>query len=291
MAYLKNQISKLILKILSLTELNSNSQIHQIMIINQYTLMKKLMTPQEMPSLKDVGFRLYSQFEEDGMLLYIFSVIGSSNKRVIELCAGSGETCMASNLILNHGWEALLVDGDQENVDRGIQFFSKHKDTSLHPPIFKQAWLTTDNINQLIEENGFGGEVDLLSLDIDGNDYHIMEAITAVKPRVIICETQNVIPCQMALTIPYKAEFNRLDEPNQDFFGVSLLGMSKLLKGRGYRLIGGSHHGFNAIFIHEGVGEDFFPEVTIDAVHDNPYTKSRVKSSWKKVKDLPWVEI
>ena len=290
MAFLKNQIRKLILKILSVNELNSNSQIHQTMIVNQYTLMKKLMTPQEMPSLKDVGFRLHSQFEEDGMLLYIFSVIGSSNKSAIELCAGSGETCMASNLIINHGWEALLIDGDKNNVDRGIQFFSQHKNTSLHLPIFKQAWLTTDNINQLIEENGFGGEVDLLSLDIDGNDYHIMEAITVVKPRVIICETHNVIPSQMALTIPYKAEFNRLDGPHQDFSGVSLLGMSKLLKGRGYRLIGASHHGFNAIFIHEGVAEDFFPEVTIDAVHDNPYTKSRVKS-WEKVKDLPWVEI
>ena len=62
MAFLKNQIRKLILKILSVNELNSNSQIHQTMIVNQYTLMKKLMTPQEMPSLKDVGFRLHSQF-------------------------------------------------------------------------------------------------------------------------------------------------------------------------------------------------------------------------------------
>ena len=54
MAFLKNQIRKLILKILSVNELNSNSQIHQTMIVNQYTLMKKLITPQEMPSLKDV---------------------------------------------------------------------------------------------------------------------------------------------------------------------------------------------------------------------------------------------
>tara|TARA_B110000008_G_C16861810_1_gene521070 strand:- start:173 stop:472 length:300 start_codon:yes stop_codon:yes gene_type:complete len=98
--------------ILSVTELNSNTKIHQAMIVNQYALMKRLMTPQEMPSIQDVGFRLHSQFEEDGMLLYIFSVIGTSNKRAIELCAGSGETCMASNLIINHGWEALLLDGD-----------------------------------------------------------------------------------------------------------------------------------------------------------------------------------
>ena len=87
MTYLKKIIHKFILKILSVTELNLNTQIHQAMIVNQYALMKKLMTPQEMPSLQDVGFRLYSQFEEDGMLLCIFSVIGTSNKRAIELCA------------------------------------------------------------------------------------------------------------------------------------------------------------------------------------------------------------
>ena len=291
MTYLKKIIHKFILKILSVTELNSNTQIHQAMIVNQYALMKKLMTPQEMPALQDVGFRLYSQFEEDGMLLYIFSVIGISNKRAIELCAGSGETCMASNLIINHGWEALLLDGDEKNVDRGLRFFSKHKDTSLHPPIFKKAWLTTENINQLIEENGFDGEVDLLSLDIDGNDYHIMEAITVVKPRVIICETQNVVPSHMALTIPYRADFNRFDGPNRDFFGVSLLAMSKLLKSKGYRLIGASRHGFNAIFVQQDIGEASFPEVTVEAVHDNPYTKSRVETSWEKVKDFPWIEV
>ena len=83
---------------------------------------------------------------------------------------------MASNLIINHGWEAPLLDGDLKNVDWGFRFFAKHKGTSLHPPIFEKAWLTTENINQLIEKNGLDGEVGSLSLDIDGNDFHVMEA-------------------------------------------------------------------------------------------------------------------
>ena len=291
MSYFKKKFYNFIVKIVSMVELHSSNQIHQALIVNQYTLMKKLMSPDEMPSLKDVGFRQHSQFEEDGMLLYIFSVIGASNKRAIELCAGSGETCMAANLIINHGWEALLFDGDKDNVNRGIEFFSKHKQTSLHPPILKRAWLTTENIDQLIKENGFQGEVDLLSLDIDGNDYHIMEAITVVKPKVIICETQNIVPSHLALTIPYKPDFNRYDGPSRDFFGVSLLGMTKLLGKKGYRLIGASRHGFNAIFILKEIGEAYFPEVTVDSVHDNPYTKSRIQTSWGKVKDLPWVKV
>lgn len=290
MSFIKQKFQNFILKILSMTELNSNSQIDQALIINQYALMKKIMTPEEMPSLKDVGFRMHSQFEEDGMLLYIFSIIGAPTKKAIELCAGSGETCMAANLIINHGWDALLIDGDETNVNRGIQFFSRNKQTSLHPPVFKKAWITTDNINSLIKENGFDGEVDLLSLDIDGNDYHIMEAISAANPRVIICETQNIVPSNLSLTIPYKEDFNRHKGPSSNFFGVSLLAMCRLLDKKGYRLVGGSRYGFNTIFIKKEIGQAFFPEVSIESVHDNPYTKNKVRE-WEIVKDLPWLEV
>lgn len=62
-----------------------NTQIEQVILTNQYCFMKKLLTPSEMPSFQNVGFKLHSQFEEDGILLYIFSVIGTTNKRVLEI--------------------------------------------------------------------------------------------------------------------------------------------------------------------------------------------------------------
>ena len=77
--------------------------------------MKKSFEPQEMPSFREVGFKAYSQFEEDGILLYIFSIIGVSNKKVVEICVGDGTECMAANLLINHGWEGLLFDGSEEN--------------------------------------------------------------------------------------------------------------------------------------------------------------------------------
>jgi len=268
-----------------------NTQVEQAMIVNQYRLMKKLMVPGEMPSFRDVGFKVHSQFEEDGILLYIFSVIGTTNKRVVEICAGEGIECMAANLIINHGWEGLLFDGDKNNVDRGINFYASNHSTFLYPPIFKQAWLTRENINQLIAENGFKNEIDLLSLDIDGNDYYIMEAINVIKPRVIICETHNVIPSDLAITIPYKSDFNRMEDLHPDFASVSLLAMKTLLNKKGYRLIGSHRYGFNAIFMLNEVGKDYFPEVSVESVHDNTYTKFRTKTAWKEVKDLPWVNI
>jgi hypothetical protein len=273
------------------SKFDQNTQVEQILIANQYRLMKKILTPAEMPAFKDVGFKVHSQFDEDGILLYIFSVIGTTNKRVVEICAGDGIQCMSANLIINHGWEGLLFDGDEEMVERGRNFFLNNQSTWLYQPIFKHAWLTRDNINQLISENGYCGEIDLLSLDIDGNDYYIMEAITIIKLRVIICETHNVIPSDMALTIPYETEFNRMVGLHPDFMSVSLLAMKKLLNTKGYRLVGSHQYGFNAIFILNGIGTDYFPEVSVESVHDNSYTKFRNATAWKDVKDLPWVKV
>lgn len=289
--YITQKAKRFISGLVSNSAPEHQTQVQQIGLANQYRLMKKLCTPAEMPSMQDVGFKVYSQFEEDGLLLYIFSVIGTSNKRVVEICAGDGIQCMAANLIINHGWSGLLFDGDEELVERGRKFFASHQSTWLHPPVFKAAWITRENIDQLIIENGFNGGVDLLSLDIDGNDYYIMEAITCIKPRVIICETQNVIPVNLALTIPYEPDFDRLKNLHPDFTGASLLAMVRLLKKRGYRLVGSHRFGFNAIFVLDGVGADYFKEVSVESVHDNAYTKHRISTNWQIVKDLPWVEV
>jgi hypothetical protein len=269
-----------------------NTQVEQVLIANQYILMKKLLAPAEMPAFKDVGFRVHSEFEEDGILLFIFSVIGTTNKRVVEICAGDGTQCMAANLIINHGWDGLLFDGDKSSVDRGVNFYTSHQSTFLQPPTFIHAWLTRDNINQLISENRFTGDIDLLSLDIDGNDYHIMQAIHVIKPRVIICETHNVIPSDLALTIPYKEDFYYKDgNQHEEFRSVSLLAMKNLLAGKGYRLVGGHKYGFNAIFIRKDIGTECFPEVSVEEVHDNSFTRYRRETAWKEVKDLSWVKV
>jgi hypothetical protein len=289
---IKSKIRAFINSSVTHKEIRQSSQIEQVLISNQYKLMKNLLKPEEMPGLKDVGFKVFSQFEEDGLLLFIFSIIGTTNKKVVEICAGDGTECMAANLIINHGWDGLLFDGNPHCVAKGIEFFKNNGTTFLCPPVFRHEWLTRENINKLISDNGFEGTIDLLSLDVDGNDYYLMEAINVIQPRVIICETHNVIPGDQALTIPYKEDFFYVDgNQNEEFRSVSLLGMKKLLFQKGYRLIGAHQYGFNAIFIQNEIGLEYFPEVSIESVLDNSYTRSRVESVWNQVKDLPWVKI
>lgn len=271
---------------------DTGENVLQLNILNQYRLMKQLIPPSDMPKLADVGFHAYSQFEEDGLLLYIFALIGTTNKQVVEVCAGDGVQCMAANLLINHGWTGLLFDGNLENVERGRSFYSKNPMTWISPPKLFHAWITVDNINELIEENGFKGEVDLLSTDMDGNDYWISKAITSISPRVVICETHNVIPAERSVTIPYDPEFYAgKNGMHKDFISASLTAFNKLYKERGYRLIGGHRHGFNAIFMRNDVGKEYFPEVSVASVHDNQCTRDVQKAIWPEVQKMPWQEV
>lgn len=125
--------------------LRPGESVAQLNLMQSYRLLAVL-SPQSLPSLQEVGFRKHSQFEEDGMLLYIFSLIAPVNRTCVEICAGNGRENMTSNLILNHGWWGHLFDGDPANVAAGNRFFARSRDTFLAPPRFTQAWITAENV-------------------------------------------------------------------------------------------------------------------------------------------------
>lgn len=240
------------------------------------------------PRLSDVGFRCHSQFEEDGILLFIFALIGTTNKTAVEICAGDGIECMSTNLILNHGWWGYLFDGNQRNVDRGRAFFRNAKDKFLCPPKFTHAWITAENVNDVISESGITGGIDLLVLDIDGMDYWVWKTIKCIRPRVVVCETHNVIGPDNPLTIPYDPNFV-ITTP--DYHSASLAAMTKLAEEKGYRLIGTHRYGFNAFFILKEVAVDILPSVTPAQCLQDPYTLEARSVRWPKVKDMHWIRV
>jgi hypothetical protein len=224
-----------------------------------------------LPSLADIQFRSYSQNGEDGILLYIFSLIGSTNKTVVEMCAGSGIECNSANLILNHRWVGFLFDGNEHNIQAGKAFYEQHKDTNWLRPELVHAWITAENVNELILDNGVAGEIDLLSLDLDGVDYWIWKAIDCIRPRVVVVEYNWLWGAEKAVTIPYTTDFINKDPSGAEggdewiYFGASLPAFVKLAREKGYRLIGCESWGFNAFFIRNDVGQDILGE--IEAAH------------------------
>ena len=274
------------------TDNESLSQQIQRNVVTQYLLAKKHGFVLY-PTLCESGFRVYSEFEEDGMILYVLAMIGFKNKRVVEMCCGTGRECMAANLIVNNGFEGYLFDGDRTNIELARAFFQSKKECLLYTPVLRHSWITTDNVNNLLIKAGCQGEVDMLSLDIDGNDYWIWQAINAINPRLFVCEIHNMIPGDQSLTIEYQRDFDyrRHAEHEQDYRGVSLLAMVKLCKAKGYRMIGAHRHGFNVFFLRYDEGTQFFPEVSIEEVQANYWTTFSQNERWPLVKHMPWVKV
>ena len=240
----------------------------------------------------DVEFRCFSQTGEDGILLYIFALIGTTNKRAVEACAATGIECCVANLIVNHGWHGLLLDGNEHKLKKGRAFYDANGNTRHFPPLLKQAWITAENINSVISENGFRGEIDLLSLDLDGNDYWIWKSLDCITPRVVVLEYNDVIPPGKSVSIPYDPKFLAQHQPHGPIYcGASLNAFIKLGKEKGYRYVGSQSYGFNAFFIRNDVGLSEFPEVTPGDADHFPRARARQENKFPFIRDLPWVEV
>ncbi|WP_457207742.1 hypothetical protein [Nocardioides sp. P5_C9_2] len=229
----------------------------QHILSNQYAALIDAGKP--LPSFDAAEARFYSQNGEDGIIQLILAATGTDTKRTVEICAGDGVENNSANLIVNHGWTGLLVDGGDAILETGRNFYQHNSDTYYWPPTLLKAWITRDSVNQMVQEAGFAGDIDMLTIDIDGMDYWIWEALDCVNPRIVVTEYNAVWPADMARTLPYQDEW--VWEKGSLYIGASLGAMVKLGKKKGYRLVGGNRLGFNAFFVREDLAADLLPEV------------------------------
>lgn len=257
----------------------------------------------DIPSFADVGFSNFSQTEEDGILWFLLSVVGADTRRVIELGAGDGAECNTANLVLNHQFSALLVDGNRSNVENGRSFLATRSVSRLVPPAFVQSWITRENVNDLVSHNGFAGPVDVLSIDIDGNDYWVWQALTVVDPAIVVMEFNPCLTDGPALTVPYAADFTATwieltdlppmpggdRRPLVAYQGASLRAMVTLGRTKGYRFVGMNALGFNAFFVRNDLAVDILPEVDVsDCFRGRSTVFERGREA---VLQYPWVEV
>jgi hypothetical protein len=226
---------------------------------------RRVQAEEPLPSVWETGLRVFSQFDEDGVILFCLAVAGTGTRRFVDIGAGDGVTASnTANLALNLGFHGLLVDAREPETERGRSFYATHPDTRERPPVFLRAFVTRETVNQIVRDAGFGGDIDFLSIDIDGNDYWILEALDSIRPRVICVETHTEYGLD-DFVAPYDPEFDWRSVPAGTPIGASPVAMTKLAERLGYRLVGANLYGFNTMYMREDlVSVEVMPTIAPD---------------------------
>jgi hypothetical protein len=200
-------------------------------------------------------FRVFSQWGDDGIIQYLVSNIEIPNRIFVEF--GMDNYNMESNtrfLLSNNNWSGLVIDSDLENISR-----LKNSPTYwLYNLKVQQAFISKENINDILKENGVFGEIGLLSIDIDGNDFWIWEAIDVIDPVIVIAEYNHRFGKDLSVSIPYTEDFRRdAAHPSKMYFGASLKAICTLANRKGYDFLGCNINGVNAYFVRKDRRPDY----------------------------------
>jgi hypothetical protein len=197
-------------------------------------------------TLASAEFRVTSQWGEDGIIEWLCHKLPEINRSFIEFGVENYSEANTRFLLRNRGWRGLILDGSAANVD----YVRNETIHWMHDLVAVKAFITAENINELIEVNKFAGPLGILSIDIDGNDYWVLKAIECVDPAIIIAEINGVLGDIHSITIPYDPAFERLKAHwSGQYFGASVKAMIELATERGYTFIGTNSNGVNAFFV------------------------------------------
>jgi hypothetical protein len=210
------------------------------------------------------GYKVYCQNDEDGIIAEIFRRIGTASRTFVEFGVETGVECNSVKLLVE-GWRGLWIESNPTSAGAIRREFAPF--IAAGKLVLQESLVTAENINALIGQGGFSGEIDLLSIDIDNNDYWVWKAIDIVNPRVVAIEYNATLRPPMALVVPYRADA-QWDGSNH--YGASLEALVRLAAAKNYRLVGCSIAGVNAFFVRADLCADRFLEPATAQEHYEP---------------------
>lgn len=191
-------------------------------------------------------FRAFSQWGEDGVIDWLVERLPDIPRSFVEFGVQDYRESNTRLLLQLRNWRGLLFDGSPDYIAdiRSQDVYWRHDLTA------QCAFIDRDNINGLIRDAGFGDDLGLLSIDVDGNDYWIWDAIETVSPAIVVCEYNAVLGDRFALTVPYRADFRRSAQHFSNlYFGASIKALAVLARRKGYEFVGTTSTGCNAFFV------------------------------------------
>lgn len=214
--------------------------------INQGLILTKINKTLDAKNIQDYEFKIFSQWGEDGIIQKLVDLIPVQNKTFIEFGVEDFKESNCRFLMMKDNWSGFVIDGSLKNIKKikNSHYYWAYELSAHH------AFITAENINDLLEVSGFDYDLGLMSIDIDGVDYYVFDAIQLYKPRILILEYNAVLGLDRAISVPYDKSFNRTQSHASNlFFGASLPAMIDLAAKKGYTFIGTNSSGNNAFFL------------------------------------------
>lgn len=212
--------------------------------------------------------RLFSQNQEDGMVLYLLRLAGQASRTFVEIgCGQNGGN--SGFLAAELGFTGLMIDADPHKTEIARRIFNSERVD------IRTSFVTVENVNDLVSSVNIRGDIDFLGIDIDGRDYWIWEAISVIEPRIVVAEYNSIFGPHRAVVVPHDSPHQRQKQGVSNlaahsgsfpYWGASLLALQKLATRKGYRLVAVEPRGVNAFFLRNDIATEV-PECSVEDVY------------------------
>jgi hypothetical protein len=252
--------------------------------------------------LLESGFRVFSQNDEDGVVLRIFSHIGHTNQYVVEVGSNCSDSDigipenLSTNLIVNHGWHGAIFEIDQTECSRIRYFFARDFSTKHYhvpskgesgyfSPVVIQQEISATNIDLMVCGAHNESEPDLMVIDIDGGDYEVVCGMSATRPRVLVVEFEKRFRDRHSVVQSERSQFSKKWPQSGT---ASLPAWEKILAAKNYTLCAIGGGGFNAFFVRSDIANGKFLPLTAKAAFDGHPILSKVPDDFWLAPDETW---
>ena len=240
-------------------------------LVLQGKILSELNRNKSSKNIQDYEFKVFSQNGEDGIIQFLIQNTEIKNKIFVEFGVETYKEANTKFLLLNNGWSGLIIDGDKDAME-------KIASSDLHWKYDLKSignFITKDNINKIIKSAGIEGEIGLLSIDIDGNDYWVFENIDCVNPQILIMEYNSMFGDIHKISVPYDENFVRSQKHYSNlYYGASIAALCDIANKKGYDLVGSNSFGNNLFFIRHDCNK-----LKIKLTPKEAYVKSKFRES------------
>lgn len=273
-------------------------EIHEAKILSARVLMNQMKAHDFNGDIQNAEFKVFSQFGDDGIIQYLVEHLKIEPETFIEFGVHDYVESNTRFLLINNRWKGLVIDGGKENVDfiRNDRIYWEYDLTAVC------AFIDKENINRIFLENNVSGNIGVLSIDLDGNDYWIWEAIDVVDPVLVIVEYNSKFGDAHAIVVPYDPNFVRSQAHYSClYWGASLKALCFLAEKKGYAFIGSNRAGNNAYFVKKNNMGDLRQLSSQEGYVESQFRESRDQrgqlthvsgiEAMEMIKDMPVYEV